>query len=261
MALAKLGEVMPDVDWRTQRRLAGVPSRPPPSRPDRGYVEQPEERIAPTVVRKRGLIPMSDLEREQLADLEEELKALEAPSIVAIADSSTVTDRERGITSRHSAEPFPRPLLQPQPETQPSRPPAPEPAEMAAKKKRTRIVAPPHVKAAAVARVLELEAADTRGFKRTGIPSRVGKEMGQRPENVMRWATEHKAIHGNAPPSAVSSTKTLVSSPASSPMSGPVSITGPLPPMPTVTLTGLEEYVRALVAQEVKAAFAKLGGG
>jgi hypothetical protein len=31
--------------------------------------------------------------------------------------------------------------------------------------------------------------------------------------------------------------------------------------MPTVTLAGLEEYVRALVAQEVKAAIRKAFGG
>jgi transposase-like protein len=32
-------------DWRADLRANDVPRRPPPSRPDRGYVEQPEERM------------------------------------------------------------------------------------------------------------------------------------------------------------------------------------------------------------------------
>lgn len=45
---------MNGVDWRAQMREAGVERRQsPPSRPDRGYVEQPEERQEPTQLRRR----------------------------------------------------------------------------------------------------------------------------------------------------------------------------------------------------------------
>jgi len=244
------------MNWRAQLRLAEVPRRPPPpSRPDRGFIEQPEERVEPTVVRKRGLIPMEALEREQLADLAEELgEPLEAPRISAVSDSSTEPERQRGITSRHSADPFPRPLL-PQPETQPSQPPAPEPVEMAAKKKGERF--PVEHKAKIVARWLELtEQAAKKGItgRATGAGSQTAREFKTSEANVSTWVMQYKKRHGIEP---TKSAKTLVSSPAS----GPVSVAGPLPPMPTVALSGLEEYVRALVAQEVKAAIRKAFGG
>jgi transposase-like protein len=224
MALAKLGEVMNDVDWRTQRRLAGVPSRPPPSRPDRGYVEQPEERVEPTVVSKRGLIPMQALEREQLADLEEELAALEAPLPPPVESQLT---------------------LQPQPETQPSQPPATEPAEMP-KARKERTFHTPEVMAAAVERVLT-------GPK--GTQSKVAHELGVNPGTVSLWVTTHKARHGQRLPSE---SKTLMSSP----QSGPVSVNnGVMPPVPTVSIPGLEEYIRAIVAQEMRAHLRKAFGG
>jgi transposase-like protein len=171
---------------------------------------------------------MEALEREQLADLAEELgEPLEAPT----------------------------PPLLPQPETQPSQPPAPEPAEMATKKKGERF--PVEHKAKVVARWLELtEQAAAKGItgRATGAGSQTAREFKTSEANVSTWVRQHKKQNGAAPAKA---TKTLASSPAS----GPVSIAGPLPPMPTVTLSGLEEYVRALVAQEVKAAIRKAFGG
>lgn len=238
MTLAKLGEVMNDVDWRTQRRLAGVPSRPPPSRPDRGYVEQPEERVEPTVVRKRGLIPMQALEREQLADLEEELAALEAPLPPPV---------ERQLT------------LQPQPETQPSQPPATEPAEMAKKARKTR----QHRSPEEIARIVALAYPLWVPGKKTGGVARVARQEGVAGSLLARWLKQHKAEHGDAPPSAVSSTQTLMSRPSErAPQSGPVSVSnGVMPPVPTVSIPGLEEYIRAIVAQEMRAHLRKAFGG
>lgn len=230
MALAKLGEVMNDVDWRTQRRLAGVPSRPPPSRPDRGYVEQPEERVEPTVVRKRGLIPMSDLEREQLNALEEELKALEAPPL-----------------------PPAQLTLQPQPETQPSQPPATEPAEMPKAKKQTRLRREPEEIARIVQRVFD--AGHVEG-KKKGVLARVASEEGVASSLLHRWVSIAAAKQDQP------ATQTLMSSRlAPPPISQMMAPSSQLPPVPTVTLTGLEEYVRALVAQEVKVAIRKAFGG
>lgn len=52
--LATLGDVMEGLDWRAQLRAADVDRRQSPqSRPDRGFVEQPEERIETTQVRRR----------------------------------------------------------------------------------------------------------------------------------------------------------------------------------------------------------------
>jgi transposase-like protein len=57
------------VDWRAELRAAEVPRRPPPAsetraaRPDRGYVEQPEERVRPST----GIFPRRREETPTLA--------------------------------------------------------------------------------------------------------------------------------------------------------------------------------------------------
>jgi transposase-like protein len=58
------------MSWRAELRAEGISTRPPPSA-DRGHVEQPGERTEPT--RRRVVIPMQDIEREQLEALAEEL--------------------------------------------------------------------------------------------------------------------------------------------------------------------------------------------
>jgi len=240
--LATLGEVMNDIDWRAQRRLAGVPSRPPPSdragRPDRGYVEQPEERVEPVVLRKRGLIPMAELERVQLEELAAEL-----------GEPSPFEDTPRPPPERETRV-FPPPperqlTLQPQPETQPSEAPAPEATEMAAKKRKGPW--PMDVKQRAVARVQELRAG--KEGRNTGAISQTARELGTSEANISSWVFRYPI---NGSPAAE---KTLVSSPQSGPVSAPMSAVGELPPLPTVNLTGLEEYVKAIVKQAVAAEF------
>lgn len=58
------------MSWRAELRSHGISTRPPPSA-DRGHVEQPGERTEPT--RRRVVIPMEAIEREQLEALAEEL--------------------------------------------------------------------------------------------------------------------------------------------------------------------------------------------
>lgn len=58
------------MNWRAELRAEGVSTRPPPTA-DRGHVEQPGERTEPA--RRRIVIPMQDIEREQLEALAEEL--------------------------------------------------------------------------------------------------------------------------------------------------------------------------------------------
>ena len=227
---------MNGTDWRAQLRSQDIPRRAPPSdragRPDRGYVEQPEERLEPSVLRRKGLIPMSELERVQLEELAEELgepSPFEEPKPASL----------------------PVQALQPQPETQPSEPPAAEsgstemPRGIPKKKRRTPVFVAQSIKNEVM--TLALQA------KRGDIP-RLSKQYGVPEGTIASWLYTHRKNHGNAPPT---STSTLVSAP----MSGPVSAAGPLPPAPTVMLSGLDEYVRALVAIEFKAQMRKAFGG
>ena len=73
---------------------------------------------------------------------------------------------------------------------------------------------------------------------------------------LSQWVLREKARRGIEAPSS----KTLIS-PASSPRSGAVSTRGPLPPVPTVTLQGLEEYINAIVDKRIKERLAALLGG
>lgn len=309
-------------NWRAETRLLDIPRRPPPSdragRPDRGFIEQPEERIEyadKPPLRRRVVIPMADLEREQLQDLADELgESLEPkPSIAAIADSSSETERRRGILSRHSATPFPPALLAPQPETQPSNErlelPETGEAEMPRAKKKTGAAArSPHsdeYKAKAVQAFLADRDKNGRGaldraskaakvsapsFRlwvekfsgETPVPvphqpddvkqdairrvltgprgetTVVANELGIPLSTVTSWVHMHrkkglpvpaaKTLIRNGAPSSVS--------PSSAPMSGPRSTNGAsLPPVPTVTLSGLEEYINALVDKRVAEQF------
>jgi len=255
--LATLGEVMNDIDWRTQRRLAGVPSRPPPSdragRPDRGYVEQPEERVEPIVLKKRGLIPMAELERVQLEELAEELGE---PSPFENTPRPP-PERETRVFPGKPATQALTGLLS-QLSLPPSQPPAPEPAEMP-KAKQKRLYRGQDTIDRVVGLVI---AAGYRPGHRDGHIARIAKEQDIEPSLVHRWVSNYVAKHGVkmpasvAPPvSAVTSTQTLMSTPTP-PMSAPVSVSnGQLPPAPTVSLSGLEEYIEAIVKRAVASEF------
>lgn len=68
------------------------------------------------------------------------------------------------------------------------------------------------------------------------------------------WLKNAKKRGALPPASGVSSVRTLVSAPASSPNGGPVSVgADTLPAMPTISIPGLPEYIRAIVREEVKA--------
>jgi transposase-like protein len=135
------------------------------------------------------------------------------------------------------AEP-PKPALVPQPQPQNDAQPLPEATEVAKKKQFHRFSE--EEKADIVARVLK--------DGRPGAQARVALAMGTSQANVSTWVKQHRERAGAAPVSRAG--KTLASNGAPSGHAN-----GALPPAPTVTLAGLEEYIRALVAQQVAAEF------
>lgn len=294
--LATLGEVS-GVNWRAQLRANDIQRRVPPpseraSRPDRGYVEQPEERVKvttstqPTARRIVSFIPLADLEREQLQDLSDELgEPLDEPSIAAIADSSSKAERASGVTQRFSANPNPPPLLQPQPETQPSVPAKIEPeyvrlarqerelmveeSEMPPKRRKEREFFDAELRVKGVEAVLAQERLQGGPIKGTIVS--VARRMKIPGNNLSNWVKLHKLKHGDTPPSALQTMASsgVRSAPATVSPSGlavnghapPVSVSnGQLPPPPTVVLAGLEEYIKALVDQRIAAAFRRVQG-
>lgn len=91
-AFATLGDKLMSAgnsNWRAELREAGIPTRPPPpsasglkERPDRGYVEQPEERMdksVSTVIRQTTLMPPSSVPRRRIISFEDLERASEAP--------------------------------------------------------------------------------------------------------------------------------------------------------------------------------------
>lgn len=94
-----------------------------------------------------------------------------------------------------------------------------------------------------------------------GAVAAVAKELDVSPSLVNRWLQKHGTSIKRELTRAAN--KTLVSfgpgeKPAekrSAPNSGPVSVSGPLPAVPTVTLAGLEEYINALVDRRVAEQF------
>jgi transposase-like protein len=131
------------------------------------------------------------------------------------------------------------------------------------KAKRAKLGPSPHddaYKIAAVSRMLQQQRETMeRGESTRGILQAAAKEAGISAPSFKGWMAKFRKEAGAL--NKGSSTRTLVS-PPSSPRSAAVSVSnGLLPPLPTVTLAGLEEYVRALVAQEVKAAIRKAFGG
>lgn len=263
--LATLGDAM-NADWRSTMRANDVQRRPPPTervnRPDRGYIEQPEERVKvttstqPTARRIVSVIPLAALEREQLQDLSDELgEPLEDPT----------KPPERQL------------MLQLQPETQPSEPAKSEPEyvrlareerelmaeepEMPAKprgadkkKRATPVYVDDSVKYEAMRLVMT--------GKRGDVP-KVAKRFGVPQGTISSWLYTWRQKHGNELPPVVApaASQTMASSGVQSmnghaPVSAPVSVSnGQLPPPPTVVLAGLEEYIKALVAQQVASEF------
>lgn len=116
---------------------------------------------------------------------------------------------------------------------------------------------PREFKDKAIARALELQAAaEAKGAtgRNTGAIAETAREFKTSEANISAWVMKHKDRLG------ASSAKTLVS-PQSAPMSGAVSVRGPLPPVPTVTLQGLEEYINAIVDRRIKERLAAMLGG
>lgn len=185
------------VDWRSQMKAEDIPIRtprytpPPPSSrpvsqggPDRGYVEQPAERIATTQ------IPLAMLRKQM---------------------------------------PVPPPEAEPPASTEVTEMPKANKKNMSTPEQRARVVAA----------VL----ADGK----PGAQSRAAQKFGVFESNISQWMKQHRKVSG-APLS--SRQQTLVSPPSS----GPVSVSADTQlQMPTISVPGLPEYIRAIVREEVKA--------
>lgn len=200
--LAAKGADIADVDWRAAARAADVPRRPPPSskgapqtpppppppqtlkeklaeaiatRPDRGYVEQPEERIETKSFRP----PPPPRRREETPTLETPvaLIRLERPPQVSPKQMLLNHLAEMNEDELRELAKQPRPRSEPPPAPGPP-PPAPEATEMPAKQavKSSKKHWPEDVKKAAVARVLKGESQAT-----------VAGDIGTNPANMSNW--------------------------------------------------------------------------
>ncbi len=100
---------------------------------------------------------------------------------------------------------------------------------------------------------------EKEGFsgRNSGATAITARKMGI-PEGVIsNWSLRERARReGEA-----ASSKTLASSPPSAPKSRAISVSGPLPPLPTVMLQGLEEYINAIVDKRIKERLAAMLGG
>lgn len=204
---ATLGDALaakdtPGIDWRSQLKAEDIPIRtprytpPPPSSrpasqqgPDRGYVEQPAERIATTQ------IPLVMLRKQM-------------------------------------------PLPVPPPEAEP---PASTEVTEVPKAKKSRQHYSDEFRAKIIAEALSL---GQGGQAVTARKHKLDQSI------ISLWIKNAKKRGTLPPASGVSSTRTLVSPPSS----GPVSVGADTQlTMPTISIPGLPEYIRAIVREEVKA--------
>jgi hypothetical protein len=152
--------------------------------------------------------------------------------------------------------------LMPQPETQPPRGETEmaAPAKAAPKKepkaKLTKLYRPQTLIDSIVAEVL---AAGPRiPGSRDGTITRIAEKHNIPNGMVGAWLKKHgkrvaKAMKQSN--GAASESRTLMSTPSapvSSPRSAAVSVAGPMPPVPTVTLAGLEDYINAIVDKRLR---------
>ncbi len=225
---------MANSEWRATLRAADIPRRPP-------HTQRPGERVVQTTIAppRRVVIPMAALEQAQNESIAEELGLPLDPQPSSYAPPPTT--------------------LAPSPETQPSAPLAA--TEMAAKRKHkgTRAVYTDEQRAQAMEMFWRVKAERAKeGFsgRNSGATAIVSKKLGIAEGVISNWSLRERARReGEA-----ASGKTLASSPQSAPMSR-VSVSGQLPPLPTVTLQGLEEYINAIVDRRIKERLAAMLGG
>ena len=295
---------MANGSWRAELRAEDIPRRPPPEREtriapsserlqraDRGYVEQPEERVTPAVDREawRNPKPVADPPRRIVRVVSEAAamampQALPAPESKPEAQALVKLERkapeepargrghQREYSEEFKAEAVRRVLAGQRGDTPKIakelgisentlatwawRARKAGGAEMA-KKKITRTRRGPEVIANAIRAVLEAEAADPERAKmaRNGIMAQTARKLGLPEALVTRWVRKHKAAHGRRLPAVPKTLMSAPSGPVSAPRSAVASVRGPLPPVPTVTLAGREEYINALVDKRVAEQF------
>lgn len=266
---ATLGEVLTakgdhpvnDASWRADLRSAGIPRRvPAPARPDRGYVEQPEERASPPTPR-RALIPISELERVQFEELEEQTQQetaakkareeenfLRPPRIIAASSPpprsaldellAEYREEKTGTAATQQCAPSANPVKQREIEEMP--------------KKKSK-----HPNGSAFSIEARLSAVQRVIAGPPGTAARLCKELGIHQSALSQWKQRYQAgklgkPRGYKPELTADAAPTLISN---GPPSGIQSVRAPLPPVPTVTLQGLEEYIHALVDRRVREQF------
>lgn len=260
--IATLGDVLTakgaDVDWRAQMRASDIPRRPAPSssrgaeppqsRPDRGYVEQPEERVNTTVFPPR---PKPTPQPPQ--------RLVRFTRNMMQEDGHSLDESEPPKREPPPPPPPPAELMAPEPPTQVPPPTTVDPIrQLIANEMASRLGEPAMpAKAARKTRTVLPEADKIRYAslliqgKRTTAD--ITRETTVSKSAVLRWpdvyGRQARALI-KAEGRASEQSPTLVSSP----VSGPVSVapaTSAVPPAPSLSLSGLEEYIRALVRKEV----------
>lgn len=219
-------------EWRATLRAQDIPRRPP-------HTQRPAEKTTSVFPPRRVVIPLAALEEAQLESIAEELGLPMDPAPSSYTPPPTT--------------------LAPAPETQPSK----EGSEMAApkaEKKGPKNYRPLHVIDTIVAEVLAM--GPRIPGVRDGSISAVAHKHGISNGQISHWVKKHgKRVAKATQQGGGASQPTLVSSPQSAPMSAAVSVRGPLPPVPAVTLQGLEEYINAIVDRRIKERLAAMLGG
>lgn len=252
--LTTLGDALAakGADWRAQLRAEDVPRRPPPSsrgeRPDRGYVEQPEERVNATAFPPRQ--PPHQPPRQQRRRVETPtlytpvaLIRFEHPAPEPMPPEPMPPEPIYYVPPPAELMP-PEPLTQPPPPTTVRPEPEPEESEVVSKKRKKRTVHSYEDKVRYTRRLLDGESYAS-----------VAKDAGVSPSAVPRWVEQFGAAARKLRRAA---DKTLASTPQSAPRSAapsaPVSSAGdPPPPELIVRFEGLEAYIQAIAAKAVRA--------
>jgi len=244
--LTTLGDALSakGADWRAQLRAEGVERRPPPSRPDRGYVEQPEERINTTVLPPRT--PPHQRRRVETPTLHAPvaLIRLERPG------NSAPPPEPPSPPEPIYYVPPPAELLPPEPATQAPPPDTEQPtpqlgeADMAPRKKRkTRTWTDPDTQRESVSRIIH-----------QGVSHKtIAREIGVSVSAVGKWVKTYGArVKRSGPVSSERAFEAPAAQRTLPSVAPRASGADPKAPELVVRFEGLEAYIRAVVAQELK---------
>ena len=246
---------MSNADWRAQLREAGIDRRPPPS--SKGALQDKVAAVPVTVLRpSRPNKPNNVITIEQLAKYSEPPSPTIVPPMTrAIAPEKSAVSSSSPSAPPVASAPSPSPTSPPTSLRQPALfapnvvempadsyhpppselQPSTEGSEMPKKvSKRNKYGA--ELRERVVRQIIDGP---------PGTAARLSREHGLSDGLVSQWVTRYRRKHPEG--------RTLVSH-GHSPKSETLVKASELPPPPAVHLTGLEDYIRAIVEREVEAA-------